>query len=159
MSAFKGDHITVQYEMHLDFPAEKIWPQLCPIREYDWIEDWECEMLHSESGFNERGCVFRTNVHTEGGPDIWLTCRFDPMEQIEFVRTNAWRIAHYIIELEPAQNGTRLIWTQHVTALNEEGNEYVKQWPDAFKATIIRLEKMLAHFLATGTMLRGDDKD
>lgn len=158
MSTFKGKHTTVEQVIHLDFPAEDIWPQLCPVREYDWIEDWECEILHSKSGFNELGCVFHTDFPTEGGPETWLTCRFDPMERIEFVRTNAWRIAHYIIEVEPSKTGTTLKWTQHVTALNKQGNEYVKHKSEVFKATIKGLEKMLTYYLATGEMLRTNDK-
>ena len=75
MSGFEGTRITVSADMHLDFAAEEIWPQLCPVREYDWIEIWDCEVLHTESGYNELGCVFRTDFPTEGGEEIWLTSR------------------------------------------------------------------------------------
>lgn len=155
MSAFTSNHITVSEEMRLPFSAETIWPQLCPTREYDWIESWDCELVHSESGYNELGCVFRTDLPTETGVETWTTTRFEPYERIEFVRTNTSRTIRFIIELEPDGDGTLLRWTHHVTPLDETGNEYVRHKPEAFRQSIQMLERMLAHYLETGEMLRG----
>jgi len=155
MSAFKADHITVTEEMHIPCPPETVWPQLCPTREYDWIETWKCELVHSESGYNELGCVFRTDFPTEGDADTWTTSRFDPFERIEFIRTNSIRTIRFVIELEPDAEGTTLRWTHHVTPLNEQGNEYVKTKPQAFKTQAAALRAMLSHYLTTGEMLRG----
>lgn len=156
MSEFKGKRITVSADMHLDFPADEIWPLLCPVREYDWIEVWECELVHSESGFNESGCVFRTDFPSEGGKEVWLTCRYDLNERLEFVRTNAIRIIHFTATLTPEKQGTRLTWTQHVTALNEQGNAYMTDKPETFASQMAGLEKMLGHYLKTGEMLKGN---
>lgn len=46
--------------MHASVRPEKVLPLLCPIREYEWIEIWECEMIHSNSGYAELDCVFKT---------------------------------------------------------------------------------------------------
>ena len=154
MSEFKGKRITVSANMYLDFPAGEIWPLLCPVREYDWIEVWKCELVHSESGFNEPGCVFKTDFPPEGGEEIWLTSRFDVNERLEFVRTNAMRVIHVVVMLTPDRQGTRLTWTQHVTALNEQGNEYVADKPKTFAAQMTALEQMLAHYLKTDEMLK-----
>lgn len=155
MAAFKGKTITVSTDMHLAFSAEKIWPQLCPVREYDWIEVWDCDVLHSVSGYNELGCVFRTAFPTEGDPEIWVTSRFDPFERIEFVRTNSTRTMRYIVELSEQNGATRLHWTQYITALNEQGNDYVDAKPEVYDTQMAMLEKMLAHYLETGQMLKG----
>lgn len=157
MSVFEGKRVTVSAEMNLDASADQIWPQLCPVREYDWIEVWQCELLHSVSGYNELGCVFRTDFPTEGGAEIWLTSRFDINERIEFVRTNETRVIHFVVTLEPHEAGTKLIWTQHVTALNEAGNVYVAEKPKAFAAQMVTLEQMLGHYLKTGEMLKGEE--
>lgn len=156
MSAFKPQHITVSEEMRIPATPEAIWPQLCPSREYDWIETWDCELVHSESGYNELGCVFRTDLPTEQGKETWVTSRFDPYERIEFVRTNDIRTIHFVIELVPDGDTTLLRWTHNVTTLNEDGNTYLKTKPETFRASMKMLERMLTHYLQTGEMLRGE---
>lgn len=42
-------------------PAE-IFPLLCPVREYDWLESWRCEMVHTESVAAEEDCILRTEL-------------------------------------------------------------------------------------------------
>lgn len=157
MTEFTSNTLTVSEEMFLDFAPETIWPQLCPTREYDWIEVWDCELVHSESGYNELGCVFRTDFPTEGEKETWVTSRFDPFERIEFVRTNSNRVIRFVIELEADGPTTTVRWTQHVTPLNKHGIEYVKDKPEAFAAQIEALGKMLSHYLETGTMLKGEE--
>ena len=41
----------------VDAPPEVVFPLLCPVREYEWLEDWTCEMVFSESGVAEEDCV------------------------------------------------------------------------------------------------------
>lgn len=154
MSGSKMESVTVSVAMRLGSPVAEVWPLLCPTREYDWIEHWECELMHSESGYNEQGCVFRTNYPVEGGEEVWMTCRFDPLKRIEFVRTNPLRVIHFVIDLERDGEGTKLTWTHHVVALCEAGNAYVKDKPGTFAAQTKVLEGMLSHYLETGEMLR-----
>jgi len=157
MSELVKNHEVFSEEMYLDFAAEVIWPQLCPVREYDWIAHWECELLHSVSGYNELGCVFRTSFPAEGDPEVWVTNRFEPGERLEFVRSNAQRAIHFVIELRPEGKGTRLIWTHHVTALDERGRAALAGKAAAFKTQMRMVEAMLAHFLATGKCLGRDE--
>lgn len=37
----------------LEAAPEGVFPLLCPVREYDWIEPWRCRMIYSQSGFAE----------------------------------------------------------------------------------------------------------
>lgn len=46
------------YVATINHPASEIFPLLCPTREYDWIEGWECDLLYSESGIAEQDCIF-----------------------------------------------------------------------------------------------------
>lgn len=157
MSEMQNERVTVSVEMQINASVERIWPQLCPVREYDWIEMWDCAVLHSDSGYNELGCVFTTDFPAEYGEEVWLTSRFDVNERLEFVRTNSTRIIHFCIELAPNATGTRLTWTQHVTALNQRGNQYVADKPEAFTAQMAVVKHMLEHYLETGDMLMGKD--
>jgi hypothetical protein len=61
---------------------ERVFPLLCPVREYDWIEEWTCKVLHSESGVAELDCVFRTLF--DGEPMTWVVSRYEPPIRIEF---------------------------------------------------------------------------
>lgn len=60
MSVFKGIRKTLSHSQQLNGTKEQIFPLLCPIREYDWIENWSCDLIYSDSGFAECDCVFRT---------------------------------------------------------------------------------------------------
>ena len=153
----RGRAVTVAAEMHLPFAARGIWPLLCPVREYDWIETWECELVHSASGVNELGCVFRTAFPAEGDRETWVTSRFEPEERLEFVRVNSWRAIRFVIGLSPEPGGTRLTWTHHVTPLGADGKRYLENKPESFAAQVSMLEKRLVHYLETGEMLRGGE--
>jgi len=143
--------------MHINATPKEIWPLLCPVREYDWIEVWDCEVLHTESGFNELGCVFQTHFPTEGDSETWVTSRFEPATRLEFVRTNSSRVIYYVVTLHPEEKGTRMTWTQHVTALNEDGIKYIKDKPQYFATNMGNLEAMLNHYLETGEMLKAEN--
>jgi hypothetical protein len=142
-------------EQHLNFTPGKIFPQLCPTREYDWIETWKCDLLYSKSGFAELDCIFTT--HFPGSEkETWVVDRFEPNELIEFVRTAESRVIRHSIRLSNNNDGsTTLFWLHIITALNGKGNQYVENCSDEeFRQQIQALEKMLGHFLETGKMLK-----
>ena len=160
MNGFMGEQKMVTARMRLGFGAGAIWPLLCPVREYDWIEDWRCRMIRSASGVNELGCVFTTRRAEDGGDaagdDVWVTSRFEPFGRLEFVRVNRLRAVRFEIAIEPDGDGTMLTWTQHLTSLRPDGDAVVAAMTrERFAARIARLEQMLDHYLRTGTMLRG----
>jgi hypothetical protein len=152
--AVKGNrHWTATADMRLAHPARDIWPLLCQVREYDWIAHWDCEVVHTESGINELGCVFRTDFPAEG-PETWLTSRYEPCSRLEFVRTGRDRIIRFEITLEADGNGTALGWTHHVTALSEEGAALFEGYAKRLADNMALLERMLGHYLDTGEMFR-----
>lgn len=146
--------VTVSADMRINASPEAIWPQLCPVREYDWIEVWECELVHSVSGFNELGCVFRTDFPADCGLDTWVTNRFEENELLEFVRINEHRAIRYVIELKADGDVTDMTWTQHVTPLTDKGREIAAGKPHEFSEQMAMVGKMLNHYLTTGTMLK-----
>lgn len=152
---FKSKRCFLSAEQQLNFTPEKIFPQLCPTREYDWIETWKCELIHSESGFAELDCVFTT--HFPGDEkETWVVDRFEPNELIEFVRTSESRTIRYSIRLSNNGDGsTTLLWQQTITSLNDTGNSFVERSSnEEFRKKVKALEKMLAHFLETGKMMK-----
>ena len=71
MSTFKAKRVTREFVQEVPVPAAKIFPLLCPVREYDWIDGWECEMIYSESGVAENNCIFKTDF-MDRGEDLWV---------------------------------------------------------------------------------------
>ena len=75
--------LTRTHQFTVSAPPEKVFPLLCPVRECEWIPNWRCEMLHSNSGVAEEDCVFRTNC-SDTGPMTRVVSRYEPPVLIEF---------------------------------------------------------------------------
>jgi hypothetical protein len=142
--------------MHLNGPPEEIFPLLCPVREYEWIESWKCDVVFSESGVAELDCVFRTHFADDGAEDTWVVCRYEPPVLIEFVRINPIRSLRFSISLEKDGDGTtKASWTQTFTGLSPEGNELIKRITDeSYREKMSMRERQINHFLSTGEMLK-----
>jgi hypothetical protein len=141
--------------MRLAGPPEKVFPLLCPVREFEWIESWACEMVFSRSGVAELDCVFQTDFADDGPQDTWVISRYEPPERLEFVRINAVRAMRYAITLSrEGDSHTRAEWKQVLTGLNVEGEKVLKALtPEVYAEEMEMLERMLNHFLATGERL------
>jgi hypothetical protein len=144
------------FKMTLRGSPEQVFPLLCPTREYDWIETWKCEMIYSDSGFAEPGCIFKTSFPTDGPEDTWVVSRYEAPVLIEFVRVNPLRVIRYTIKLRRADNAaTEADWAQVITGIGEAGNQFVRDMDDeGFNTRMAMVEKMLEHYLMTGAMLK-----
>ncbi len=144
------------YTMNLDAGADEIFPLLCPVREYDWIQPWQCEMVYTDSGMAELDCVFKTNFPDDGPEDTWVVSRYEPPKHIEFVRINPIRSIRYCINVIQQEDGTtQAIWKQVITGLNSEGDNLVAAFTDeAYYGEMRILQNMMNHFFKTGEMLK-----
>ena len=85
-------------------PPEAVFPLLCPEREKEWLPGWDARMIHSVSGFAERGAVFET-THADGRT-LWLVAEYDPPRRIAFARWQAdGLVAHIEIVLTRRHTG------------------------------------------------------
>jgi hypothetical protein len=84
-------------------PADALFPLLCPVREYDWIDGWSCRLVHTASGLVEPGCVFVTERPEPEGTATWVTTVHDPAaRRVEFVRvTPGRRVVIMALHVEP----------------------------------------------------------
>jgi hypothetical protein len=142
------------FVQQFEAPPDKVFPLLCPVREYEWIEPWQCEMLRSESGIAEKNCVFRTRFPGESSDDIWVITNYEPNTKIEFVRVNALRTMCLSITLTDNGNGTTsAVNDQLLVGLNEEGNKSLDAMSDSFLFEMRIGEAMLNNYLTTGKQL------
>ena len=132
-------------------PAE-VFPLLCPVREFDWIPEWECRLVYTESGLAEPGCIFQTYRPADGGLDTWVVSHYQEPRHIAFVRVNPLRAIQYDIVLEPAgDESTRLTWQQVITSLSEAGDRHVASLRESdFAANIAKMEGLLNGYLGAG---------
>jgi hypothetical protein len=88
MTTFKAEREVKSYTMHLVGPPADVFPLLCPVREYDWIEPWQCDMVFSAGGVAENNAIFTTAFPAQGGDEIWVVCRYETNRAIEFIRVS-----------------------------------------------------------------------
>lgn len=133
-------------------PPEEVFPMLCPVREYEYIPPWECDIVYLQSGIAEQGGVFTTNVPRDGNQkDVWVISRYDTNRAIEFVRVSGLRSMIYRIDLQGTQiGGTVVNWEQIITGLTEEGNRYVEALTQSdFTAMLAQMQEWLQSHLDT----------
>jgi hypothetical protein len=151
MPTFNATRRIFTADSYVPHSPQRIFPLLCPVREYDWIEQWRSDLVYAASGVAELDCVF-TTAFSDEGHDVWVVCRFEPNERIEFVRCNELRVIRYTVQLTPTPEGTRITWTQTMTGLSDAGNRLIENLSQ--KAYTDQLGvlggKMLAYYLETG---------
>lgn len=156
MSAF--DTVTRTFTQHIEALPERVFPLLCPVREAEWLDGWEYELLRSSSGLAEEGCVFRTQP--PGGPEtIWLVTRHEPASgRVELARVTAGLVAtRLLVVVRPAgERDSAVRITYELTPTSEEGARQVaaSHSEEAFRASMEWWQRSMNHYLATGTLLR-----
>jgi hypothetical protein len=129
---------------------------LCPVREYEWIEHWKCNLVFAESGYAEKDCIFKTNFPDDGPEKIWMVTKYIPNEKIEFVIINQNLAIRYCITLLSDNDGSTIAeWNQVITALNEKGEKYIDEFTqEKYAEEKKKLEEILNHYLTTNTMYK-----
>jgi len=151
------DRINRVFETRLNSTPEKVFPRLCPLREYEWIPQWQCEMIHSKSGVAELGCVFSTDFNDGFGKEIWVVSHFEPDSKIGFVRIGPVRSTRYVIELRPQGDGSMISWRQEITSLNDQDLSSLAAISEKnFRTLMKTLNKMLDYYLQHGIPLETD---
>ena len=150
----EGKRAVFTGEQSYAFSPEDVFPMLCPVREYEYIPPWECDIVYLESGVAEDAGVFTTRFPADGAqPDVWVISRYEANRAIEFVRVSGLRTMIYRVALRGAEaGGTTVRWEQIVTGLNEEGNQHVETLRQSdFTAMLAKMQEWLADHLAGKT--------
>ncbi len=72
----KPNRVTRTYAQRLVAAPSAVFPLLCPVREADWIDGWDPDVVWSESGVAEPDCIFLTGVGADDA--IWYVTRHEP---------------------------------------------------------------------------------
>ena len=134
-----------------------VFPLLCPVREKDWLVDWDYEMIYSQSGLVEKDCVFSTPYENDVDT-IWQVTQYDKTNYIiEFLRVTPYEnVVKINIQLEKVDEySTKSHISYQYTALNEKQNEFIKNdLEKTFNKSMNWWEKAINHYLQNGEMLK-----
>ena len=143
------------YTQTLIAGPERVFPLLCPVREADWILDWNPIAVWSHSGVAEPDCVFVM----PGTPHqaIWYVTRHEPergfVEMLKIVpELTACRLT---IQLTAVPAGCEAAITYSHTSLGPEGDTFVAGFTEDFYERFMReWETQMNHYLRTGEALK-----
>ncbi len=151
--------VRLSYAHDVAAPADRLFPLLCPVREYEWIEGWECELVHTFSGLIEEGCVFVTHRPVEG-TTTWVTTEHDPAaRRVAFVRvTEGRRVVRMALRVEPlGEQRCRLHIQYELTGIDAAGREEARRavetgepWAGVAAALAEKAERFLTTRRAVG---------
>jgi hypothetical protein len=124
---FVAKHIVRQANFVIEAPREVVFPLLCPVREREWLPGWQADVIHSESGLIEDGCVFRSK-NPQLGEALYVTSRYEPeagiVEFIVFFPGVCVMKLAIAATAEGAQR-THLRWSRSYTGLDQRGNAFI----------------------------------
>lgn len=155
-----GKRILRSYSKKLPTPTETVFPLLCPVREYDWIPAWKCEVIYAQSGYAELGCVFTTDFKDHFGPETWVVCTYEKNRQIGFVKTGKHTTTRYSVSLEANQTGSIIKWEQEITSLDKRGDlllDYITE--SVYNEKMKHINKHLEYYLVHGKPMNDHESD
>lgn len=165
MSDFSAKRIHVALEEKIRAPVDRVFPLACPYEEYKWIDGWDCDIVYSESGKIEDGCIFTEKrsvplLHdSDDGATTWYAVLHDPRAfRLHFVLVTGISISKYKIEMEDAGGGATAVKLDFtLTALNERGNAFIDGGGQRrVGAMLMGLSRMMKHYCETGEMLEAE---
>ena len=134
----------------VNFSKPEIFPLLCPKLEEKWIPGWKCEVLHSRSGFNEPGAVFKTALPF-GTELTWYTNVYDMDKgHVEFTLFSPDKIVfNFQIQVQPTQNNTcSLTFTHRFLPIGPAGNDLIETYKkEDFPARLHDLGRLMNIYL------------
>src|SRR5690606_1175137 len=114
---------------------DQVFPLLCPVREHDWLEHWRADMLYTDTGLAETGCVFVTHLASVG-PCTWVIHQHEPPTSVGFTIMCAGVFVELLtIELAAADGGTTLVWRRVLTGLREDPGDILARRAAAYEPT------------------------
>lgn len=164
MSAFKSFRVAHEFTQTNPASPEKVFPLLCPVREADWIPGWQYDLIYSDSGVAELGCVFttpnqptsvRSGEHSgKASETTWIVTDYDPAAfRIGYVWINPGTVITELrIQLTHGEEDTtRSRIRFRYTGLSADGNRQVTQYDRTwFDNKMRNWERAINHYLRGG---------
>ena len=158
-SSFKAKRVGRQYVQKINAAPSVVHALICPVKEAEWLENWDYELIFSQSGFAEYGCVFTSQ--SAGEETIWIiTKRDDGRFETEFARsTPGSRVALVTVSIQESGHQTSQVKIRYtITALSAAGNQFIDNFTEENFAKDMQFwEATMNHYLKTGKALPQSD--
>ena len=133
---------------------EDVFPLLCPVREADWLPGWDADLIYSESGAAEDGCVFETGPEQGTGAGLWTFTHYESPRRVAMIRFSPPVLVRIDIRLEDVGEGrTRVHWEYTLTGLAAEGNRKIQELVGSMEGRMKKTNIALDHYLRSGDLI------
>ena len=157
MQITKPKRATHTYRQTLHATPTKVFPLLCPVRETEWADGWEPELVVSSSGVAERDCAFLTPDKL--GTAIWYVTRHEPEKWFVEMLKVLPGVTVCRLQIQLSENGDECFAdvTYSHTSIGPAGDEFVAKFTAEYYQKFMQVwETALNHFLKTGSRLPDD---
>lgn len=152
MNIIKPNSVKRSYTQSINSSPDKVFPLLCPVRESEWVNGWDPELVITKSGFAEKDAIFITKKENE--KSYWVITRHDPVNyEIEmYIVTPGMTIGKLEIKLKKdGDTRTKADISYSFTSLSSKGDEFVKNYTKEKYVNFMKIwEKELNLYLLTG---------
>lgn len=155
---FNSKRVSRSYRQTINATPEIVFPLICPVREADWLDDWDYIMIYSKSGVAELGAVFTTSFW-ENTEQVWIITKHDAVKnEVEFARVVPGLVTSVLNVniLRKDEQSSHVDITYTYTSLTEKGNNFIdNKYTEAFFSENMKeWEDSMNYFLKTGTKLK-----
>jgi hypothetical protein len=147
------------YAQHLNAPAERVFPLLCPVLEAEWVPGWMPERVISDSGVCEQECIFVTPPESASEPNkaIWIVTKYDAVNlAIEMYKVVPEHTVSKLDILLEDDSGTATIAhvAYEITAIAAAGEKFLKGFTEEwYQGFMKEWQLQLNYYLKTGEKL------
>ncbi|WP_428407422.1 hypothetical protein [Hyphococcus sp.] len=112
---------------------DAVFAMMCPVREYEWEPGWRTNLILSESGLVEEGCVFTTPAGASIASDqkseeaIWVTPHHDAQaRRLTMIKVTPNEcVTRLDIAVDETETGAAVTASYELTALSPRGRVIV----------------------------------
>jgi len=161
---FKAIRVWAHYNIEIAAEADALFALACPKEELKWIDQWQYDMIYSDTGNNKNNCIFRekmSGLFVLNSPDIdtfWYTTLYDRQllqfhALLIYVNVAAGKFEFEVTNTD--KKNPTADWRLMYTALNENGNRLADDaLQDRMTAKLQFLGESAKYYLETGNMLK-----
>lgn len=150
MNSFTSQKITRSSSFRIPAAIEDVFPLFGPIREKDWAEGWNPDIIYSSTGLVDLHMIFRTKAgNTAEGFYTWVVSQYCPAEFfIEYTVFTQFRVWFVSVQCTAASEHTHVSVTYSYIGTSEGGNEMnQKAMEDIFSDDLCDWQEAINHFL------------
>ena len=155
MNIIKPKNVKRSYNQTINSSPDKVFPLLCPVKEKDWVNGWDPELVITNSGFAEKDSIFVTKHGSEN--NYWIITRHDPVNyEIEMlIISPEITVGKLEIKLHKKEDDkTRADISYTYTSLSSEGDEFVKNYTEEKYVNFMKTwEEEINYYLLNGEKL------